>query len=43
MPQQNVPAPLIHARGLTKRFGSFTAVDAVDFDVAPSPLRQGPA
>src|SRR5205085_9813660 len=24
---------LIHARGLTKRFGSFTAVDAVDFDV----------
>jgi lipooligosaccharide transport system ATP-binding protein len=27
--------PLIHARGLTKRFGSLTAVDAVDFDVAP--------
>jgi lipooligosaccharide transport system ATP-binding protein len=27
---------LIHARGLTKRFGSFTAVDAVDFDVAPA-------
>jgi lipooligosaccharide transport system ATP-binding protein len=27
-------APLIHARGLTKRFGTFTAVDAVDFDVA---------
>jgi lipooligosaccharide transport system ATP-binding protein len=27
--------PLIHARGLTKRFGEFTAVDAVDFDVAP--------
>ena len=27
-------APLIHARGLTKRFGSFTAVDAIDFDVA---------
>ncbi|HEU0236901.1 MAG TPA: ABC transporter ATP-binding protein [Candidatus Limnocylindrales bacterium] len=26
---------LIHARGLTKRFGAFTAVDAVDFDVAP--------
>jgi lipooligosaccharide transport system ATP-binding protein len=24
---------LIHARQLTKRFGSFTAVDAVDFDV----------
>jgi lipooligosaccharide transport system ATP-binding protein len=28
-------APLIHARGLTKRFGDFTAVDAIDFDVAP--------
>jgi lipooligosaccharide transport system ATP-binding protein len=28
-------APLIHARGLTKRFGAFTAVDAIDFDVAP--------
>jgi lipooligosaccharide transport system ATP-binding protein len=27
--------PLIHARGLTKRFGEFTAVDSVDFDVAP--------
>src|SRR5688500_2114695 len=26
---------LIHARGLTKRFGDFTAVDAIDFDVAP--------
>ena len=25
---------LIHARGLTKRFGSFVAVDGVDFDVA---------
>src|SRR5512132_3779606 len=25
---------LIHARGLTKRFGSFTAVDAIDFEVA---------
>ena len=25
--------PLIHARALTKRFGAFTAVDAVDFDV----------
>ena len=37
-----VPSPstasttaLIHARGLTKRFGEFTAVDAIDFDVAP--------
>ncbi len=29
------PTALIHARGLTKRFGTFTAVDAVDFDVAP--------
>ncbi len=27
--------PLIHARGLTKRFGGFTAVDSIDFDVAP--------
>src|SRR4029078_6332399 len=32
------PAPgdaLIRARGLTKRFGEFTAVDGVDFDVQP--------
>jgi lipooligosaccharide transport system ATP-binding protein len=29
------PDSLIRARGLTKRFGSFTAVDGVDFDVAP--------
>ncbi|MBA3235224.1 MAG: ATP-binding cassette domain-containing protein [Chloroflexi bacterium] len=28
-------SPLIHARGLTKRFGDFVAVDAIDFDVAP--------
>ena len=27
--------PLIHARGLTKRFGEFVAVDTIDFDVAP--------
>jgi len=35
-----VPAPtvLIHARGLTKRFGSFTAVDGIDLD-----LRRGEA
>jgi lipooligosaccharide transport system ATP-binding protein len=26
---------LIHARGLTKRFGDFTAVDGIDFDVRP--------
>jgi lipooligosaccharide transport system ATP-binding protein len=25
--------PLIHARGLTKRFGTFTAVDGIDLDV----------
>jgi len=31
-----VPAAtaLIHARGLVKRFGEFTAVDAIDFDVS---------
>jgi lipooligosaccharide transport system ATP-binding protein len=28
-------APLITARGLTKRFGSLTAVDGIDFDVHP--------
>jgi lipooligosaccharide transport system ATP-binding protein len=27
-------APLVTARGLTKRFGEFTAVDGIDFDVA---------
>jgi lipooligosaccharide transport system ATP-binding protein len=27
-------APLVVARGLTKRFGTFTAVNAVDFDIA---------
>src|SRR5215210_5641440 len=32
--QENSEASLIHARGLTKRFGSFTAVDAIDFDIA---------
>jgi ABC-type multidrug transport system fused ATPase/permease subunit len=31
----SAPSSSIHARGLTKRFGSFTAVDGVDFDVAP--------
>jgi lipooligosaccharide transport system ATP-binding protein len=30
-----VNGPVISARRLTKRFGTFTAVDAVDFDVAP--------
>src|SRR4051794_41892908 len=34
MPDQPTSS-LIHARGLTKRFGEFVAVDAVDFDVAP--------
>src|SRR5438067_2280977 len=29
----SAPAPLIHARGLVKRFGELTAVDAIDFDV----------
>ena len=27
-------APMIHARGLVKRFDDFVAVDAIDFDVA---------
>jgi lipooligosaccharide transport system ATP-binding protein len=31
----SLPEPLIHARGLTKRFGEFTAVDGIDFDVQP--------
>jgi lipooligosaccharide transport system ATP-binding protein len=31
MPPQS--EPLVSARGLTKRFGDFTAVDSVDFDV----------
>jgi lipooligosaccharide transport system ATP-binding protein len=30
---QSNTTPLIHARGLTKRFGTFTAVDRIDFDV----------
>ena len=33
MPETS-PTSLIHARGLTKKFGEFTAVDAIDFDVA---------
>ena len=33
-PSSTSAAPLIRARGLTKRFGTFTAVDAVDFEVA---------
>ena len=34
-PDARPTSSLIHARGLTKRFGDFTAVDAIDFDVAP--------
>ncbi|HVE76123.1 MAG TPA: ATP-binding cassette domain-containing protein [Actinomycetota bacterium] len=30
---QTASEPLIKARGLTKKFGSFVAVDAIDFDV----------
>jgi lipooligosaccharide transport system ATP-binding protein len=30
-----MPEPLIHAQGLTKRFGDFTAVDGIDVDVQP--------
>ena len=32
---QAASPPLIRARNLTKRFGEFTAVDAIDFDVQP--------
>jgi len=35
-PSESSTPPLISARGLTKRFGTFTAVDAIDFDVAPA-------
>jgi lipooligosaccharide transport system ATP-binding protein len=34
VPDPHGDLPLIHARQLTKRFGTFTAVDAIDFDVA---------
>lgn len=30
--------PIIRASGLTKRFGDFTAVDALDFEVAPGSI-----
>ena len=30
--------PMITARGLTRRFGSFTAVDAVDFEIHPGAI-----
>ena len=29
------PEPMIHARGLVKRFGDFVAVDGIDLDVMP--------
>ncbi len=35
MPAVPPSQPLIRARALTKRFGAFTAVDAIDFDVQP--------
>ena len=34
-PDRSSTSSLIHARGLTKRFGELTAVDGIDFDVAP--------
>src|SRR3954464_1472150 len=34
MAPNDAPTPLIRARGLTKKFDDFTAVDAIDFDVA---------
>ena len=30
-----MPDPIILARGLTKRFGDFTAVDAIDVSIEP--------
>ena len=35
IPPPHGASPLISARGLTKRFGGFTAVDGIEFDVAP--------
>jgi lipooligosaccharide transport system ATP-binding protein len=34
MAHDDAPTPLIRARALTKKFDDFTAVDAIDFDVA---------
>jgi lipooligosaccharide transport system ATP-binding protein len=34
-PERQPTDPLIRARRLTKRFGSFTAVDAIDFQLSP--------
>jgi lipooligosaccharide transport system ATP-binding protein len=36
MPSASSDGSLVRARNLTKRFGGFTAVDAVDFDVHPA-------
>ncbi len=30
-----MPQPVLHAKGLVKRYGDFAAVDGLDFDVAP--------
>ena len=32
---RRVPEPAVCARGLVKRFGEFTAVDGIDFDISP--------
>src|ERR671919_2242695 len=33
MARAAIELPLVHARGLVKRFGALTAVDGIDFDV----------
>ncbi len=35
---REIPNPLIQVRGLTKRFGNFTAVDHIDFDIRPGEI-----
>ena len=30
-----VSTPLVEARGLTKHFGDFVAVDGIDFEIKP--------